>query len=130
MLCPGCNRSFEGNAGTCPRCGAVKGVVKTSTILIASGEQRGVYRSVEEMPDALKRELIRSTNGLNSATIVIADRQGRKEIAKAIRNLPGAVNARTDVLVKASRRMWPGVLKTIGVLVVVGAGVLVWLIFR
>src|SRR6266404_9810188 len=120
MLCPGCNRSFEGEAGYCPRCGAVKGVVKTSTILIASGEQRGVYRSVEEMPDALKRELIRSTNGLNSATIVIADRQGRKEIAKAIRNLPGAVKSRTDETVKASRR-WPAVLKTIGVLVVVGA---------
>src|SRR5882724_1625720 len=88
MLCPECNRSFEGVAGACPRCGALKGVIKTSTILIASGEKRTVYRSVEEVPDALKRQLIRSTNGLNSATIVIADRQGRKEIAKAIRNLP------------------------------------------
>src|SRR6266852_4187842 len=90
MLCPECNRSFEGVAGACPRCGAVKGVIKTSTILIASGEKRSVYRSVEEVPDALKRQLISSTNGLNSATIVIADRQGRKEIAKAIRNLPAA----------------------------------------
>src|SRR6266436_4139299 len=130
MLCPGCNRSFEGNAGTCPRCGAVKGVVRTSTILIASGEQRSVYRSVEDVPDALKRELIRSTNGLNSATIVIADRQGRKEIAKAIRNLPGPVNSRTDEPVKASRRVRTVVLQTVGVLVVLGAGVLVWFIFR
>ena len=130
MLCPGCNRSFDGNAGTCPRCGAVKGVVKTSTILIASGEQRSVYRSVEDVPDALKRELIRSTNGLNSATIVIADRQGRKEIAKAIRNLPGPANSRTDQPAPAARRVWPVVLQTVGVLVVLGAGALVWFIFR
>jgi len=129
MLCPGCKRRFEGDAGFCPRCGAVKGVVKTSTILIASGEQRSVYRSVEDVPDALKRELIRSTNGLNSATIVIADRQGRKEIAKAIRNLPGPVMSRTDKP-SASRRVWPVVLQTIGVLVVLGAGALVWFIFR
>ncbi|SRR6266566_563430 len=129
MLCPGCNRSFEGDAGSCPRCGAVKGVVTTSTILIASGERRRVYRSVEEVPDALKRELIRSTNGLNSATIVIADRQGRKEIAKAIRNLPGLAMSRRDEPV-ASRRVWQVVLQTIGVLVVVGAGALVWFIFR
>src|SRR5882724_10040094 len=87
MLCPECNRNFDGKAGACPRC-AAKGVVKTSTILISSGERQTVYRSVEEVPDALKRQLIRSTNGLNSATIVIADRQGRKEIAKAIRSLP------------------------------------------
>src|SRR5215831_17862237 len=88
MLCPECNRSYEGSAGACPRCGAAKGVLKTSTILIASGERQTVYRSVEEVPDSLKRQLIRSTNGLNSATIVIADREGRKEIAKAIRSLP------------------------------------------
>src|SRR4051794_8001487 len=88
MTCPECNRKFEGNPGVCPRCGAMKGVVKTSTILISAGETRTVYRSVEDVPDPLKRQLLRSTNGLNSATIVIADRQGRKEIAKAIRSLP------------------------------------------
>ena len=129
MLCPECNRSFEGAAGACPRCGGAEGVVKTSTILISSGERQAVYRSVEDVPDALKRELIRSTNGLNSATIVIADRQGRKEIAKAIRNLPGPVMSRTDKPV-ASRRVWPVVLQTIGVLAVLGAGALVWFIFR
>src|SRR5437773_3428672 len=90
MICPECNRKFEGASGVCPRCGARKGVIKSSTILISSGETRTVYRSVEDVPDRLKRQLLRSTNGLNSATIVIADRQGRKEIAKAIRSLPAA----------------------------------------
>src|SRR5712671_863416 len=115
MLCPECNRSFEGSAGACPRCGGAKGVVKTSTILISSGEQRTVYRSVEDVPDALKRQLIRSTNGLNSATIVIADRQGRKEIAKAIRNLPAPSSAALSQPVKASNAFCcPGVLQAIG----------------
>src|SRR5271170_7741918 len=88
MICPDCHRSFDGDS--CPRCRAAKGVLKTSTILISAGETRSVYRSVDEVPDWLKRQLLRSTNGSNSATIVIADRQGRREIAKAIRNIPAS----------------------------------------
>src|SRR5258708_39817059 len=110
----------------------MKGVVKTSTILIASGERRRVYRSVEEVPDALKRQLISSTNGLNSATIVIADRQGRKEIAKAIRNLPApSASAPVSQPAKASGE-WccPGALQAIGVLGLLAAATLVWFIFR
>src|SRR5262249_45899895 len=87
MTCPDCNQTFE--SGTCPRCARRKGVVKTSTILIAAGRMRGVYRSVDEVPAPLKEQLLSSTNGLNSATIVIADREGRKEISRAIRSLPG-----------------------------------------
>src|SRR5215510_5305258 len=87
MVCPVCKGSYKGN-GECPRCGLRKGVIKTSTILIAHGDARKVYRSVDEVPDRLRRQLLRSTNGLNSATIVIADREGGKEIAKALRNLP------------------------------------------
>jgi hypothetical protein len=131
MLCPECNRSFEGAAGSCPRCGNVKGVIKTSTILIARGEQRSVYRSVEDVPDALKRQLLRSTNGLNSATIVIADRQGRKEIAKAIRNLPASSSPAASQPVKASSAFCcQGLLQAIGVFGLLGAAALVWFIFR
>ena len=83
MLCPECNRSFEGDAQSCPYCGAAKGVVKTSTILISAGGMRSVYRSVEEVPDSLKRQLIRSTNGLNSATLVIADRLSNSPTERA-----------------------------------------------
>jgi hypothetical protein len=35
-----------------------------------------------------------STNGRNSATILIADRRGRQEIAKLVRKLPGAAQRR------------------------------------
>ena len=129
MLCPECNRSYEGSAGACPRCGAAKGVVKTSTILISSGERQTVYRSVEEVPDSLKRQLIRSTNGLNSATIVIADREGRKEIAKAIRNLPAPVSSSVHAE-EPDRPAFATVPQIIGVVAILAAAGIVWFIFR
>jgi len=129
MLCPECNRSYEGSAGPCPRCGAAKGVVKTSTILISSGERQTVYRSVEEVPDSLKRQLIRSTNGLNSATIVIADREGRKEIAKAIRNLPSPAPSPAHAE-EPARPAFATVPQIIGVVAILAAAGIVWLIFR
>jgi hypothetical protein len=58
--------------------------VKTSTIFIAKGGRTRVYRSVSEIPQRLRKELEESTNGFNSATILIADRRGRKEIPRAL----------------------------------------------
>jgi hypothetical protein len=124
MICPDCQRTFEG--ASCPRCGAVKGIVKTSTILISAGEMQNVYRSVDEVPDSLKRQLLRSTSGLNSATIVIADRQGRKEIAKAIRNLPASDNPAEP----RSTKLRPALLHVIGVVLLFAAAALIWFIFR
>jgi hypothetical protein len=69
-------------------------VLKSSTILISTGETEAVYRSVKEVPAPLRRKLLRSTNGLNSATILIADRRGREEIVRAIRNLPLSLQRR------------------------------------
>jgi hypothetical protein len=53
-----------------------------------------VYRSVDEVPPRLRTKLLKSTNGTNSATILIADQRGRKEIAKAMKNLPGPAQRR------------------------------------
>lgn len=131
MICPDCKQNFDGDSGSCPRCGRVKGIVKTSTILISAGEVRNVYRSVEEVPDHLKGQLIRCTNGTNSATIVIADRQGRKEIAKAIRNLPASKpDAAESPAAAPLDKFRPTVLHLIGALLVLAAVALVWLIFR
>ena len=84
---------------TCPHCGepqplSKSGVLKSSTILISAGDTDAVYRSVKEVPAQLRRKLLKSTNGLNSATILIADRKGREEIARAIRNLPSSLQRR------------------------------------
>lgn len=124
MICPECKRGFDG--ASCPRCGAIKGIVKSSTILISAGEHRNVYRSVEEVPAGLRRELLRSTNGLNSATIVIADRQGRREIAKAIRNLPASHTAGDGAAGKVRR----AILHALGAVLVITAAALIWFIFN
>ena len=95
MKCIRCRKSFEATESKCPYCGqprpdAGTGVFQTSTVLISSEGAEHVYRSVEEIPDALRTKLLKSTNSSNSATILIADRRGRQEISKALRNLPGA----------------------------------------
>jgi hypothetical protein len=53
-----------------------------------------VYRSVDDVPTRLRNKLLKSTNGANSATILIADRRGRKQIAKAMRHLPAHAQRR------------------------------------
>ncbi|HLK49492.1 MAG TPA: hypothetical protein VKT49_15225 [Bryobacteraceae bacterium] len=58
-------------------------------MLISTEGAEKVYRSVEDVPFPLRHRLLKSTNSQNSATILIADRRGRQEIAKAMRNLPG-----------------------------------------
>src|SRR5258707_15893011 len=68
--------------------------VKTSTIFIAKGGRTRVYRSVSEIPQRLRKELEESTNGFNSATILIADRRGRQEILRALQGMPSGLRAR------------------------------------
>jgi hypothetical protein len=80
-------------------------------VLISSGGADLVYRSVEEIPSGLRTRLLKSTSGGNSGTILIADRRGRKEIAKAMGKLPGAaagqlVNAILGGREGASRAEW------------------------
>src|ERR1700679_2518305 len=100
MTCRRCGKQFDAAEGlTCPHCGeshplSKSGVLKSSTILISAGDTDAVYRSVKEVPAPLRRKLLKSTNGLNSATILIADRKGREEIARAIRNLPSSLQRR------------------------------------
>ena len=93
MTCRRCHKKFEEFESRCPHCGEsndhAAGMFQTSSVLISISGTERVYRSVEEVPAALRTQLLKSTNGANSATILIADRRGRREIAKAMRNLPG-----------------------------------------
>ena len=68
--------------------------LKSSTIFISVGNKTEVYRSVEDVPPALRKKLDQSTNGINSATILIADRKGKEEIVRAIRGLPSSLRSR------------------------------------
>jgi hypothetical protein len=63
------------------------GVFQTSTVMIAAAGAEGVYRSMEEVPRPLRTKLLKSTNSPNAATILIADRRGRQEIARVMRTL-------------------------------------------
>lgn len=67
---------------------------RSATIFIASSEHTGVYRSVDEVPPALRRKLIETTNGANSATILIADKRGREELVRALQGKRSAVRRR------------------------------------
>src|SRR5437764_14836627 len=96
MTCSRCKKTFEAGQSRCPHCGepTPTGLFQTSTVLISTGAADLVYRSVDEVPARLRTKLLKSTAGANSATILIADRRGRREIAKAMRNLPGPVQRR------------------------------------
>jgi len=98
MKCPRCRKEIAGQPATCPHCGApaavASGVFQTSTVLISTERADRVYRSVDEVPLRLRNRLLKTTNSANSATILIADRKGRKEIDKALRRTPGSVQRR------------------------------------
>lgn len=98
MNCARCGRNLDREAPRCPHCGlrnpAASGTFQVSTVLISAAGAKGVYRSVDEVPARLRTRLLKSTNSPNSATILIADRRGRKEIARAMRKLPGPAQRR------------------------------------
>ena len=98
MTCPRCSKKIARDATRCPYCGEPAarstGLFQTSTVLISADGADMVYRSVDEVPAGLRTRLLKSTNGTNSATILIADRRGRKEIARAMRKLPGPAQRR------------------------------------
>lgn len=137
MRCPTCGANIHGDDRTCPGCGEpvgerVAGMLKTSTIFISADHTEGVYRSVREVPEPLRKKLLRSTNSILSRTILIADRRGRWEIERALRNLPGASEPHTrnpvlNGLVPAVRRKVT-VARAVGILLTGTAGLLVWLI--
>lgn len=94
MTCSRCHKEFDDQVSKCPYCGEPRadtgsGVFQSSTVLISADGTDKVYRSVDDVPDPLRNQLLKSTNSPNSATILIADRRGRQEIAKAMRKLPG-----------------------------------------
>jgi hypothetical protein len=103
--------------------------VKTSTIFISVGARTRVYRSVDDVPPKLRRKLQETTTGLNAATILIADRNGREEIVKALQGMPSGLRPKAaSATRKIVRRMdW----KTWAEILLPGlVGLLIWLAFN
>lgn len=89
MTCPRCHTEFESMRNICPECGVrllrnVSGVIKTSAVLISVGRKCGFYRSVQEVPEPLRTQLITTTAGQNAGTIVIADRAGKEQLTRVM----------------------------------------------
>ena len=78
--------------------------LKSSTIFISVGGKTEVYRSVDDVPPSLRKRLEQSTNGINSATILIADRKGKEEIVRAIRGLPSSLRSRLTTSLRKEAR--------------------------
>ena len=103
--------------------------------MISAGETAAVYRSVKEVPAPLRRKLLKSTNGLNSATILIADRRGGEEIARAIQNLPSSLQRRflkplrEDAEGVAAWLLRPTVKTVIAWLLGAGSMLVIWFVF-
>jgi hypothetical protein len=107
--------------------------IKSSTIVISVGEKTSVYRSLDDVPARLKKRLHESTNGINAATILIADRRGREEILRAIQGMPNGIRKRMaaplagDGAAPCRRRM--GWRTWLEILLPGAVGLLLWLLF-
>ena len=84
---------------------------KTSTIFIAAEGETKVYRSVEDVPEILKRRLMESTKSVNAATILIADKRGREELVRALQGRPSDLQCRVVETLR-SRKSEPAAVKT------------------
>jgi hypothetical protein len=136
VRCGACGKNLRGDELTCPRCGEavaakLAGTLKTSTILISADDTDGVYRSMQDVPEPLRKKLLRSTNSVNSRTILIADRRGRQEIARALKKLPGASQRQLSNSLLSGNAP-PAIPKltiaqTVGILLAGATGLLAWL---
>jgi len=127
MRCPACSRGFEGDLDNRPHCGEPVrakpvAMLKTSTILISSNDTESVYRSVRDIPEPLRKKLLRSTSGLNARTILIADRRGQQQIARALQSLPGTPLSAPRAAPKLTMA------HAAGILLAGATGVLAWLL--
>ena len=94
MTCPKCHTEIrraevERLDGVCPECGVrlvrnVSGVMKTSAVMIAARGESGFYRSVQDVPEPLRTQLIETTTSQNSGIIVIADKAGKEQLTQVM----------------------------------------------
>jgi hypothetical protein len=85
---------------------------KSSTIFISAEGKTKMYRSVEDVPEPLRRRLVESTQGVNAATILIADKRGREELVRALQGRPSDLQCRVVETLR-SRKSEPAAAKNV-----------------
>jgi hypothetical protein len=85
--------------------------LKCSTVFVSCGRELEVYRSVEEVPAEVRRRFLMTANGLQSATILIADRKGRQELLRAAQGDSDRIQVRafTPVAERSDGDRWRSV---------------------
>ena len=68
--------------------------LRTFTIMVYNSNGKQWFRSKDELPQELRQKLEETMQSSNSATILLADRNGREELAKALRGTPSALSSR------------------------------------
>jgi hypothetical protein len=109
--------------------------MKTSTVMIAVGAGHGFYRSVQDVPEPLRTQLLEITASPNSGTIVIADRAGkeqltqvmaRRELSRETRPQPNDAH-QTPVALQSTRVPW---LAWAGLVFVLLLAAIIWELFQ
>jgi hypothetical protein len=111
-------------------------IARSSTIFIATSKETHVYRSMADVPPALRRKLRSSTTGMNSATILIADKRGREELVRALQGQPSCVwslltgtkSRQLDEPPKGARRRLPSIRTWLELFLPVAIGASLWLL--
>ncbi len=110
--------------------------IQTSTVYVSVGNKLRVYKSVDEVPPDVRKQLEQSTTGANSISILIADDRGREEIARAIGGLPTPVQSRLAGRLQARKEaketrlpLWKSWKLWVEIALVGGTGLIVWLAF-
>jgi hypothetical protein len=57
---------------------------KTSTIFVATGKRTRVFRSMDAVPNGLRKRMSDNLNGPNTRTLIVADRRGREYLLKVL----------------------------------------------
>jgi hypothetical protein len=144
MTCPKCHFEVQNAAAVCPQCGVrlvhnVSGVMKTSAVMIAAGSERGFYRSVQDVPEPLRTQLLEITTSQNSGTIVIADRAGKEQLTQVLARreakdeIDGARPAQADgapVIAAAARIPRVGWVAWAGLVFVLVLAAVIWAMFQ